>query len=149
MTKLLSAIAYQFWLWLRSPNPMWQGVSKRSNDLTRTLTLIYLPRNAGGATADAAALVVQVRLGGWAAGVRASQKRRGPLCHPLRHPLQHPLRGVSEESPRSLRWVSGGSPVGRRTALAALTLRVFGDLFMYYDFIVRQRLAAGDGRASS
>ena len=34
MTKLLSAIAYQFWLWLRSPNPMWQGVSKRSNDLT-------------------------------------------------------------------------------------------------------------------
>ena len=22
MTKLLSAIAYQFWLWLRSPNPM-------------------------------------------------------------------------------------------------------------------------------
>ena len=26
------------WLWLRSPNPMWQGVSKRSNDLTKIVT---------------------------------------------------------------------------------------------------------------
>ena len=33
MTKFLSAIAYRMRLWLRSPNPMWQGVSKRSNDL--------------------------------------------------------------------------------------------------------------------
>ena len=34
MTKFLSAIAYRMRLWLRSPNPMWQGVSKRSNDTT-------------------------------------------------------------------------------------------------------------------
>ena len=34
MTKFLSAIAYRMRLWLRSPNPMWQGVSQRSNDLT-------------------------------------------------------------------------------------------------------------------
>ena len=34
MTKFLSAIAYRMRLWLRSPIPMWHGVSKRSNDLT-------------------------------------------------------------------------------------------------------------------
>ena len=45
MTKFLSAIAYRMRLWLRSPNPMWQGVSKRSNDLKPALlnnTVLYL-----------------------------------------------------------------------------------------------------------
>ena len=85
---------------------------------------------------------------GWAAGLLAGgpHKRGVALSATLSATLSNTL---SEESPRSLRWVSGGSPVGRRTALAALTLRVLGDLFMYYDFIVRQRLAAGDGLASS
>ena len=89
---------------------------------------------------------------GWAAGLLAGGplKRGVALSATLSATLSNTL---SEESPRSLRGVSGGAPVGLRwgagQAPAALTLRLRGELFIYYDFTVRQRLAAGAGRASS
>ena len=71
---------------------------------------------------------------GWAAGLLAGgpHKRGVTLSATLSATLSNTL---SEESPRSLRWGSGGAPVGRRTgagcADAALTRRVIYLLRLY------------------
>ena len=77
MTKFLSAIAYRMRLWLRSPNPVWQGVSKRSNDLT----LSYL---SGGGQTYRSLKTSRVRAGvfRWLGSVKPSVPPPGTmLCY--------------------------------------------------------------------
>ena len=110
--KELIPIAYQFWLWLRSPNPMWHGVSKRSNDLTMSAGFDqpYARMSATQTTPTMETMQPIEEAGEYGHNIR------GPDCVRARKRDPHPCPGAPTSPPKLVGAFEPSSPPhkGRR-----------------------------------